>query len=267
MLETKQFGEVTQLIMGRAIDGNVLYRVAAYLVDGLLIDTGCRHTAEELLDYMKNQEISKVFITHYHEDHIGGAALLKRELGLDIMACPRTVEAAGHNHKLYPYQELVWGYPERVVLTPLREDKIKTENCLFKVIDTPGHSEDHVVLYEPGQGWCFSGDLFVSERIKVLRPEEKAATLIASMEKLAALSERLILFTAIGKVEEQGREKLKACTRHLDQLKKQALALSREEGLNEEQIAEQIFGGESTMAALTDSQFATKHLIHSLLEV
>jgi hypothetical protein len=53
VLETKQFGKVTQLLMGRAIDSNVLYRVDAYLVDGLLVDTGCRHIAEELFDYMR----------------------------------------------------------------------------------------------------------------------------------------------------------------------------------------------------------------------
>jgi hypothetical protein len=86
------------------------------------------------------------------------------------------------------------------------------------------------------------------------------------MKKLAALSEELILFTSIGKVEKAGHDKLTACIRHFEELKKQAQKLSLEEGLIEEQIVERIFGAESAMAGLTDDQFATKHLIHSLLQ-
>jgi hypothetical protein len=43
MLKTAEFEGVTQITMGREIEdfgGQVLYWVSAYLVDGLLIDTG-----------------------------------------------------------------------------------------------------------------------------------------------------------------------------------------------------------------------------------
>jgi hypothetical protein len=45
MLEEKKLGASTQIMMGREIDGTVYYWTAAYLVDGLLIDTGCSYTA------------------------------------------------------------------------------------------------------------------------------------------------------------------------------------------------------------------------------
>jgi hypothetical protein len=50
MMKVNHFEEVTQVRMGREIEefgGQVLYWVAAYLVDGLLIDTGCKYTSDE----------------------------------------------------------------------------------------------------------------------------------------------------------------------------------------------------------------------------
>jgi hypothetical protein len=40
MIETASFEEVTQIRMSREIGGKPVYWVSAYLVDGLLIDTG-----------------------------------------------------------------------------------------------------------------------------------------------------------------------------------------------------------------------------------
>jgi len=45
MIEGKKLGAPAQIMMGREIDGIVYYWTAAYLVDGLLIDTGCSYTA------------------------------------------------------------------------------------------------------------------------------------------------------------------------------------------------------------------------------
>jgi hydroxyacylglutathione hydrolase len=78
MLQEKRAGAVTQIMMGREIDGAVYYWTAAYLVDDLLIDTGCFYTAPELMAYLQDQEISQVVNTHHHEDHIGGNALLQK---------------------------------------------------------------------------------------------------------------------------------------------------------------------------------------------
>lgn len=266
MIETKKNGPVTQIKMGRDVDGQVLYRVAAYLVDGLLIDTGCRHTAEELYTFLQDQEINQVYITHYHKDHIGGAALLQQKLGVKIRAHPRTVPLAKIKPELYPYQELVWGYPDPVSIQALRENKIETENYKFEVVETPGHSEDHTVLFEPEQGWCFSGDLFVSEKIKVLRPEEKMEEIMHSMRKLLDRKQELTLYTSIGKIEKQGCKALKSCLAYLEKLEREAKQLAQEEDLSTEQIVERLFGGESTLAELTNGQFAARHLVASLLE-
>lgn len=266
MLVTEEYGKVTQARMGREMDGHILYWVAVYLVDGLLIDTGCLHTAEELLHFLEDKEVRAVFITHYHEDHIGGAALLQENLDLQIWGHPRTAELASLKPKLYPYQKIVWGDPEPCQINPLRENIIATENYRFEVIKTPGHSEDHCVLVEPEEGWCFSGDLFVSEKIKVLREEEDIGAIMESMHKLLRLDGYIALFTAIGKVEPHGNKALQACLDNLETLKHKTGQLKYEQGLNEEQIVEHLFGGESSLYELTNKQLSCKNMINSLLK-
>lgn len=48
--------------------------------------------------------------THHHEDHIGGNALLARELGVELWAPAASLERlAAPEKELYPYQMLMWG--------------------------------------------------------------------------------------------------------------------------------------------------------------
>jgi len=109
MIVTEKFGDITQIKMGRDYDGQVLYWVAAYLVDGLLIDTGCSYTAEELLDCLKDKPVKQAFITHYHEDHIGGCNLLQNKLNIKIFANSKSLPLIENPPPFYHYQELAWG--------------------------------------------------------------------------------------------------------------------------------------------------------------
>jgi glyoxylase-like metal-dependent hydrolase (beta-lactamase superfamily II) len=59
------------------IGGSSVYWVAAYLVDGLMIDTGCGYTAEGLITFLHERPVRPVVNTHFHEDHIGANHLLK----------------------------------------------------------------------------------------------------------------------------------------------------------------------------------------------
>ena len=86
MIETASFEEVTQIRMSREIGGKPVYWVAAYLVDGLLIDTGCSFTAAELAAFLDGRPFRQVVNTHFHEDHIGGNRLLQEKFGVEILA-------------------------------------------------------------------------------------------------------------------------------------------------------------------------------------
>jgi glyoxylase-like metal-dependent hydrolase (beta-lactamase superfamily II) len=111
LIEVDHLGEVTRVKMGREYQGRVLYWTAVYLVDGLLIDTGCPHTAEELTRFLEGQHLDRAVNTHHHEDHVGANHLLQQRFGIPIMASRQSAPLIGQSSRLLPYQELVWGYP------------------------------------------------------------------------------------------------------------------------------------------------------------
>ncbi len=146
-------------------------------------------------------------------------------------------------------------------------DVIKTENHEFEVIETPGHSVGHIALVEKSQGWCFSGDIFARENLKVIRPDEDRGETIKSMEKLIFLdAERLVLFTSVGKIIEKGREALAACIRYLEDLSGKSKEF-RDQGYGINGIVKKIFGGEHKFAEMTNGQYTTENLIKSVLKI
>lgn len=265
MLETLEYEQITQIRMSRVHDGRPIYWVAAYLVDGLLIDTGCRHTASELDAFLQDRSLTLAVNTHYHEDHIGANHVIMEHHGVDIYAHPTSLPLIAQTCTLSPYQELAWGYPEPTTVKPI-PTFIPTQHYTFEVVDTPGHCAGHVSLVEPSRGWCFTGDLFMRETPKFIRAEENTGEIIQSMQRLLALpAERLVLFTSVGKIVEDGRAALGACIDYLTRLAARAQALGRS-GASIDVIVQELFGGEHLFAQLTGGKFSTYNLVRSLLD-
>jgi hydroxyacylglutathione hydrolase len=264
MIEVNHFEEVTQIKMSRTMNGKPLYWAAAYLVDGLLIDTGPRNTAEELVNFLEGQNVKFVVNTHYHEDHVGANYLLQKRLGIEIYAHSQEIPLINQVPKLLQYQEMVWGYPEPTKVYP-SPDKIDTDHFHFGIVETPGHSVGHIAVVEPEKGWCFTGDLFVTEKPKAFRPAEDISEIIKSMRKLVELpTDRLILFTGIGRIVQDGRVALQSCADYLEDLSQKVKNLARK-GLSVTAIREELIGEDSSLAALTEGDFSAENLIRSVL--
>jgi glyoxylase-like metal-dependent hydrolase (beta-lactamase superfamily II) len=266
LIQTERFEDVTCIRMTREVEGRALYWVAAYLIDGLLIDTGCSYTADELAGYLEDKELRVVVNTHYHEDHVGANRIIQEKYGVSVLAHPDSIPLISTVPELKPYQEFVWGYPETPDEALALGEVVETEKYRFDVIETGGHSEGHVSLVEPDQGWCFSGDIFITERPKVIRADEDVRGLVESMKRLAALpTARLVLFTSMGKIIPDGRSALVSCAGYLEGLTEKVKALASH-GLAQAEIQQRIFGEGSSLAGLTGGHFSTDNLITSILE-
>lgn len=266
MIEINNHGDVTQIKLSRELDGKPLYWVAAYLVDGLLIDTGCDYTAAELVAFMKGEKLDLVVNTHFHEDHVGGNALIQKQFQVFIYAPPESIPIIGQKPFLYTYQEMVWGYPAPSTAKPI-PPFIRTDHHTFDVLATPGHSVGHIVLLEKEKGWCFSGDMFARENPKFIRPEEDMGETIRSLEKiLAAMPSQITLFTSIGRIVENGRDALEENIRYLRELAAKAQGLHKQ-GSSVEEITVDLFGGEHLFAQMTNDQYTTENLIRSVLKM
>jgi glyoxylase-like metal-dependent hydrolase (beta-lactamase superfamily II) len=264
LIEIDSFCDVTRIKMGREYQGRVFYWTAAYLVDGLLIDTGCSHTAEELTSSLEGRHLDLAVNTHHHEDHVGANHRLQQRFKIPIMASRESTPFIERPPRLLPYQELVWGYPVPANVEIL-SDRVETANHRFDVIATPGHCAGHVTFVEAAKGWCFTGDLFISREPRAMRPEEDIYEIARSMKKLLDLqAEKLILFTGLGNVVEDGREALRYCIEYIHGLSRKARELDRQ-GFSTGVMVNRLFGGESIVAGLTDGDISSENVIRALL--
>ena len=262
MLKATTHGPITRVHLARTVLGRPLYTVEAYLVDGLLIDSGCPATASELLAWCRGQDVRRVVNTHHHEDHSGGDGALQAALGLPIAAPAGAVPILADFPRLQLYRRIVWGQPGNVAVQPLG-DVVEADHHRFEVVPTPGHCPDHVCLFEREQGWLFSGDLYVHERVRYLRTDEDALQSLESLRRVLALRPRLLVCSHAGLVED-GCGAIERKIAYWEGLAEQARALRRE-GLPLREVTDRILGPEDAMALFTRGHFTKINLIRSLL--
>lgn len=265
MIKMEQAGEITKFRLARTLFGRGLYFTAAYLVDGLMVDTGCSYTVRELMDGLKASKIHTIVNTHSHEDHVAANAALQRESGARIFAHPAAlpVLAKPKSVRLRPYQLVMWGYPEPSKAEPLGEI-VETDQHRFQVIHTPGHSPDHICLFDPDYGTLFTGDAYVGGRDKSLRFDYNIWQILDSLKKLAALDPQTI-FAGSGTIRHDAREELANKIQYLEDVGGQVLALHRK-GLSRRRIRLEMFGREMSIAWYTLGHFSGKNLVRSYIE-
>ena len=265
VIKINHYDQLVQIKMGREVNGDVPYVTAAYLVDGLLIDTGPSHTATELARAIEGLYVRLAVNTHYHEDHIGGNAVLMRKFGIMVLASGISVPLIKQEPHLYPIGEKAWGTPEPTDVDCLPET-IATDHYRFDVIDTPGHCQGHVALVQPSRGWCFSGDLYMPwQPTRYRASEEDLTETIRSMKKLIDLdTEQLILCTSVGRVVQDGRSALRSRIEYYQNLAQRARQLEKN-GLSVAAIRYELFGEESPIAESTGGDISSEHLIKALL--
>jgi glyoxylase-like metal-dependent hydrolase (beta-lactamase superfamily II) len=158
----------------------------------------------------------------------------------------------------------MWGWPEPSLGRPLADgDLIATGRYRFEVLHTPGHSSDHLCLFEREQGWLFSGDLFVGGQDRALRSDCDIWQIIASLERMAALPVRL-LFPGSARVRDNAGEALRAKIAYLEQFGAAALALEKQ-GWRVPYIVRALCGGPMPIELITLGNFSRRWLIRSYL--
>lgn len=233
-----------------------------YAVDGLLIDTGLYAKRRAILDFAATHRVRRCLITHHHEDHSNNAIPLQ-SAGIPVHAAAPTGALVRRGFGTHPYQWLVWGRARPTELAPLPE-RIETERHAFEVIPAPGHCDDQVVYFERNQGWLFSGDAFLAERIKVFRRDEDFDRTVATTARLAALDFDA-LFCAHRPVATGGKAAMTRKLQHLEDLGGEARRLHAA-GLSEAEITRRLLGrGSLVTRLLTLGDASGRNLIRSIL--
>ncbi|MBN1375314.1 MAG: MBL fold metallo-hydrolase [Dehalococcoidia bacterium] len=262
MISATSYREVLQIRMSRYADFPSGTWVCAYLVNGLLVDTGPAYTAAELVEFLRDKQLETVVNTHFHEDHISANKLLQDAYKVRIYAHPDGVDKIAGEAKLYPYQEDVWGYPVPSRVEVLG-DYVEAGGRRFDVIHTPGHEIDHVCLFQKKEGWLFTGDLYVTTRPVVCRPNDDMLQTLADLKKLRSLNP-VVMFPAPTHVVKEPMEKLNKLIAYLEELGGRIDGLYNK-GMSYDEIRKEVFGEEGFICDATQQQFSSLSMVKSFL--
>lgn len=184
MLRLERHEDVTRLELSSWIGRLLGYTVSAYVVDGVLIDTGFPRAARELAAWVgaHRAALSGAIVTHWHEDHSGGAFALSAD-GLPLAIHPETERRVRQAAPLELYRRLTWGsFPEGGgAIVPF------TAPRSLEVLHMPGHSPEHHVVWAPETGTLFAGDLFLGVKVRIAHSDEDFRELLVSLRTCAAL--------------------------------------------------------------------------------
>ncbi len=266
MFRVENFGPTRRLTLARGFGRQLFYHCHAYLIDGLLIDTGCPSALRPFQGFLDNESVRQAVITHYHEDHAGNVISLNLS-GIPVFGPARSIPKVQRGivnqyGKNLPYALLIWGKSDGGEVQPLPL-KVETDRHLFEAIPSPGHSDDMTLFYERSEGWLFSGDLFIAERKSYWRKEEDPEQTMAALEAALRLDFDS-LFCGHTPTLAGGKAALRRKLDYLSEIREKARRLSRD-GLGVPEITKRLLGGEGFFTYLTLGDFSRRRLIEGLL--
>lgn len=237
--------------------------MSVFFLDGLLIDTGPAKKEAELLSLLDHWKIEQVVLTHHHEDHTGMAHWLGSHLDVPIYMHESGIVQAGKRARLPFYRHMFWGKRLPFSAQPLGTH-FKTEHYHWEVIHTPGHTHDHVALYNLERKWMFGGDLFVGPKPKSAFRFESIPDMIRSLHKVLAYDFDVYICSHSGVIFE-GKKVLRQKLHYLLKVQQQVLFLHNE-GKTVKQIQKRLFPKRHFMHYVSLFENSPKHFVRSVLQ-
>ncbi|NLH21970.1 MAG: MBL fold metallo-hydrolase [Methanothrix sp.] len=175
-------------VSGAAFDGNVylILDERPILVDAGMMAAPTLRNIKKLID---PQKIEMIVLTHCHHDHSGAAPELKAATGARLLLSEKEVGAVGDDLASVAY---LFGQqaPHYEVDQTLKEGMVlDIGEWKLEVMETPGHSQGSLCLYEPRAKVLFSGDTVFPDG-NIGRTDMYGGStpdLVASIERLTGL--------------------------------------------------------------------------------
>lgn len=196
VIELETVEGITRAHMTSRRSRAVGYGVGAFLVRGLLVDTGFPGVRAEFARLLDALRPRGVILTHHHEDHAGNLDVVVRR-GLPVWVADDTMAALRAGVAMGPYRRFTWGR-----LAPFAGDVRPLAVDGLEMLFTPGHAPDHHAVWDPATETLLAGDLFLGVKVRVARPGEDPRALVASLRRAAALRPRVMLDSHRGLIPE-----------------------------------------------------------------
>lgn len=161
-----------------------------------IIDPGpddAAHVAA-LLDAVRGEAVTHIFVTHTHRDHSPAAAKIKAATGAKVFAQgPHRLARplhTGEMHRLDASADLDFR-PDTALADG---DTVSGRGWTLEAVTTPGHTANHMAFAFKEANLLFAGDHVMAWSTTIVAPPDGAMTdYMASLQKLARRSEPLYL--------------------------------------------------------------------------
>lgn len=116
-----------------------------------------------IMDALAGREIKEIIVTHYHWDHLSALSALQEATGARAAMSQKDADRVDGVSRLDSF-DIDRGHGAPRIDRRLSEgDEVTVGECVFKVIETPGHTPGSICLYCAEQQTLFSGDTLFAD--------------------------------------------------------------------------------------------------------
>lgn len=253
MLSLERYDDVTRLRFSTAASRALGYDSSAYLVRGVLIDTGFPSVEDDLANWLDANSPRGAIVTHQHEDHAGNVELVAAR-GIALRMADETLHAVRAPRPIEMFRRICWGSP-----APLRSSVVAFDEAPLELLFSPGHCADHHVVWDSERATLFAGDLFLGVKVRVAQITEHIPTLAMSLRAAIALAPERLFCAHRGLVPNPVRT-LRAKLAWLEWLMEKSSKLHGA-GRSDHEIARELLGREGFLPIFTSGGLSKLNLI------
>ncbi|MFJ7887537.1 MBL fold metallo-hydrolase [Lysinibacillus xylanilyticus] len=257
-IEIQQNRDV-QCAHGKVAVQGIGMSVYSFFVDGLLIDAGSYSLSQEFQSFFNEIQIEQLALTHSHEDHSGNAAWIQQHKGVPIYIHRDSVSVCAKDGEYPFYRQALWGERPAFNAQPLG-DTLQTKSATWDIIETPGHTTDHVAFYNRETGALFTGDLYIQTKTKVVLDEENIVHTLASLLNYDFEE----VYCCHAGFLADGRAKIQEKITYLEEMESNIRQLF-DKGYSVEEMTKTIFSRDYPITKVSGEQWSSKHIITAFI--
>lgn len=256
MIVREQHDDVVRLRMSSFASRAIGMEVSAYVVRGVLVDTGFARAGRQLAPLLDALRPRGAILTHADEDHAGNASLVAAR-GIPMWIDSRTADVLRRRPEIRLYRRLVWGTPPR-----FEGDPELFVDPTIHTIHTPGHAVDHHVVWDTETHTLFSGDLFLGVRSRVMHEREDPEAIVRSLHRVIALRPRRMFDAHRGLIADP----VAALTAKAQWMTETMATVGQkiDEGMSDATIVRTVLGGEEWSARFSGGEYARANFVKAV---
>lgn len=241
---------------------HIAMSVHSFVLDGVLIDTGSKTLRREFDHFFQVCDFDQIVLTHFHEDHTGNAARLQEQYDAPVFIHQMSTHLTEERQRIPLYRKFVWGDVETFSSKPLAR-KFQSRHDYWRVIDTPGHTKDHVAFLNESKGTLFTGDLFITPKVKVILIDENIIDTLHSLKEIMTFDFKDIYCQHAGQLKKP-HKMIQLKIDYLEELEGK-IHLLQQEGKDVYEITAELFPNNYPIIAASNTEWSPIHIVRAFL--